>query len=138
MALFGFPDLKIELDTTEGGSLGDLSSYVTEISGWTKEALVEEITASGDAVDRWAKVGIVKKGEITLTGPYDNTTDKLVHATKDASDLGETRTLQLTFDGATAADVETVEAIIMRIERNPSRDALHAYSVVLRPTGAVT
>ena len=138
MATFGFPDLKIEVDTTEGGSLGDWSSYVTEISGWSKEAILEELTGAGDSDDRWGKVGIIRKGEVVLTGPYDNTTDKLVHATKDASDLGETRTLQLTFDGATAADVETVECIIMKVERNPSRDALHAYSVTLRPTGAVS
>ena len=138
MALFGYPDLKIELDTTESGSLGDMSAYVTEISGWSVEAILEEITGAGDSADRWAKVGIIKKGEITLTGPYDDTSDKLVHATKDDSDLGETRTLKLTFDGATVADVKIVECIIMKVDRNPSRDALHQYSVTLRPTGAIT
>ena len=138
MALFGYPDLKIELDKTEGGALEDISIYVTEISGWSKEAIVQEITGAGDTVDRWAKVGIVKKGEIVLTGPYDDTADKLVNMTKDASDLGETRTLALTFDGATAADVETVECIIQKVDRNPSRDALHQYSVTLRPTGAIS
>lgn len=138
MATFGYPELKIELDISTGGSLGNMSAYVTEISGWSKEALVEEITAAGDAVDRWASVGIVKKGEIVLTGPYDNTADKLVVSTRDAGDMGELRTLQLTFDGSTAADVETVECIIMKVERNPARDALHAYSVTLRPTGAIS
>lgn len=138
MAVFGFPKLKIELDVSSGGSLGDMSAYVTEISGWSKEAVLEEITSAADANDRWAAVGITRKSEITLTGPYDDTSAKLVHSTKDASDLGETRTLQLTFDVGTAADVETVEAIIMKVERNPSRDALHAYSVTLRPTGAVS
>jgi hypothetical protein len=138
MAVFGFPKLKIELDTASGGSLGDMSAYVTEISGWSKEAVLEEITSAADSNDRWATVGITRKSEITLTGPYDDTSAKLVHSTKDASDLGETRTLQLTFDVGTAADVETVEAIIMKVERNPSRDALHTYTVTLRPTGAVS
>ena len=138
MAVFGFPDLKIEMDTTSGGSLGDISGYVTEISGWSKEAIVQERTAAGDSDDKWDKVGITRKSEIVLTGPYDNTTDKLVDITKVASDLGETRTLQLTFDGATAADVETVECIIMKVERNAQRDQLHNYSVTLRPTGAVS
>jgi hypothetical protein len=138
MALFGYPDLKIELDVSSGGALGNISAYVTEISGWSKERITQEITAAGDSDDRWADVGITKKGEIVLTGPYDNTADKLVDITKVSTDLGETRTLQMTFDGSTAADVETVEAIIIKVERNPTRDALHNYSVTLRPTGAVT
>ena len=138
MALFGFPDLKIELDDDSGGTLKDISAYVTEISGYSKEAIVEEITAAGDSDDRWGWTNLVKKGEVVLTGPYDNTVDKLVDITKVASDLGQTRTLQLSFDAAVGADVETVEAIIMKVERNPSRDSLHAYSVTLRPTGAVS
>lgn len=138
MAEFGFPDLKIELDDAAGGSLKDISDFVTEISGWSKESIVEEITAAGDAVDRWAAVGIVKKGEIVLTGPYVDTVDGLVDITKVGSDLGQLRTLAMTFDGATAADVETVEVIIQKVDRNPSRDSLHNFSVTLRPTGAVT
>jgi len=136
MALFGWPDLKIELDTTSGGSLGDISAYVTEINGQSVEAILEEITAAGDSSDRWAAVGLTRSQEIVLTGPYDNTTDKLVDITEDNSDLGETRTLQLTWDGATAADVQTVEAIIAKVERNGARDQFHRYSVTLRPTGA--
>ena len=138
MALFGYPDLKLELDVSTRGALGDMSNYVTEISGYSKEAILEEITGAGDADDRWAWTNLIKKGEIVLTGPYDNTADKLVVSTRDAADLGAQRTLQLTFDGATAADVETVECLIQKVERNPARDALHSYSVTLRPTGAVT
>jgi hypothetical protein len=138
MARFGFPDLKIELDINSGGALGDISAYVTEISDRSIEAILEEITAAGDTVDNWAAVGITKKGEITLTGPYDNTADKLVLITNQAGDVGETRTLKLTYDGATAADVLIVEAIIKSTSHNASRDALHAYSVVLQPTGAIT
>ena len=138
MARFGFPDLKIELDVSSGGSLGDLSLYVTEISDRTIEAILEEITSAGDSVDRWAAVGITKKGEITLTGPYDNTTDKLVLITNQAGDVGETRTLQLTYDLGVAGDVLVVETIIKSTSHNASRDALHAYSVVLQPTGAIT
>ncbi len=138
MARFGFPDLKIELDESTGGSLGNMSAYVTEISDRSIEAILEEITAAGDTVDSWAAVGITKKGEITLTGPYDNTADKLVASTKDAGDVGALRTLKLTYDGATAADVLIVECIIKSTSHNASRDALHAYSVVLQPTGAIT
>ena len=135
MAVAGFPDLKIQMDVSSGGALGDISAYVTEMGGWSKEAVLEEITAAGDSDDRHAKVGITRKGEIVFTGPYDTTTDKLVDITKVGSDLGETRTIELTFE---SGDVETFEAIIMKVERNPTRDALHSYSVTLRPTGAVS
>ena len=138
MALFGFPDLKIQMDISTGGALGDMSAYVTEISGYSKEAILQEITAAGDSDDKWAWTNLIKKGEIVLTGPYDNTADKLVVSTRDAADLGAQRTLELTFDGATVADVETVEVLISKVERNPARDALHNYSVTLRPTGAIT
>lgn len=134
----GFPDLKIELDGASGGSLTNISAFVTEISGWSKEAIVQEITAAGDDDDRWAFVGIRKKAEITLTGPYDDVSDGLVAITKAHSALGETRTLQLTFDGTGATDVETVECIIIRVERSSARDQLHNYMVTLRPTGDIT
>lgn len=138
MATFGWPNLTIELDTTEGGSLGDMSAYITEFNGLSPEAVLEEITAAGDTSDRWAAVGLTRKNEITMTGPYDNTTDKLVHATKDAGDLGETRTLKVTYDTGAGADILIVEAIIMRVERNTQRDRLHQYTVTLRPTGAIS
>ena len=138
MAVFGFPDLKIELDVGTGGALGDISAYVTEIGGYSKEAVLQELTAAGDDDDRWGAVGITRKSEIVLTGPYDNTANKLVAITKAAAALGGLRTLQLTFDGDTGADVETVECLIMKVERNPARDTLHNYVVTLRPTGAVS
>lgn len=139
MARFGFPNLKVELDNS-GGALQDISNTVTEINGWSVEAMLQEITAAGDDDDRWAYVGIKKKSEVVLTGPYDDTANKLVAVTKGAE--GATRTLKLSFDenlsGHAAADVINVEAIIMRVERNPSRDQLHNYSVTLRPTGDIT
>ena len=138
MAEFGFPDLKIELDVSTGGALGDMSNYVTEISGFSVEAILEETTGAGVAADTWAWTNLVKKGEVVLTGPYENTADKLVVSTRDAGDLGALRTLKLTLDGATAADVLIVECLIMKVERNPQRDSLHNYSVTLRPTGAIT
>jgi hypothetical protein len=138
MARFGFPDLKIELDVAVGGLLGDISAFVTEINGYSVEAVLEEVTAANDKDDAWAKVGITRKGEIVLTGPYDDTASKLVAITKATSALGEQRTLKLTFDGATVLDVKNVETLIQKVERNPKRDALHAYSVTLRPTGAIT
>lgn len=135
MALSGFPDLKIELDASVGGALTDISAYVTEINGYTVEQVLEELTAAGDATDRWAKVGFEQKSEIVLTGPYDDQANSLVALTLDGE--GETRTLKLTFD-AGATDTRQVETIIRSTQRNPSRGAFHGYVLTLRPTGAVT
>ena len=135
MALFGYPDLIIELDDS-GSTARNISDTVTAISGHSIDSVLEEITGASGTVDAWAAVGVTKKGEITLSGPYDNTANKLVALTKGAA--GSTRTLKLTFDGATAADVLIVECIIKSIKRNPSRDALTQYEVVFQPTGAIT
>lgn len=136
MALFGFPDLKIEIDASVGGMLTDISAYVTSIGGWSREALLEEITAAGDNDDAWAAVGLLQKSELSMTGPYNSAANSLVALTIGGE--GETRTIALTFDGATASDVETCEALIKSISRNPSKGALHAYEVVWRPTGAIS
>lgn len=131
-----FKDLKIELDTS-GAVLTDISQYVTGINGWSKERLLEEVTGAGETTDRWKPLGFLQKGEIELTGPYDDAAGGLVALTKDWSDDAE-RTLQLTFDGATAADVESMEVLLQQVQRNPARGQLHEYVVTLRPTGAVT
>lgn len=136
MALRSFPDLKIELDASEGGALTDISAYVTEIGDWDLESLVEELTAAGDAVDRWAAIGFTQKSEITLAGPYDDQASSLVAICLGGQ--GETRTLQLTFDGATASDVETVECIISKVKRSMSKGQFHNFEVTLRPTGAIS
>ena len=134
MGLEGFPDLKIELDNASD-ALKDISAFVTEINGYTIEAILEELTAAGDATDRWAAVGFEQKSEIVLSGPYDDQADSFVTITLDGE--GNTRTLKLTFD-AGASDTRQVETIIRSTERAPSRGAFHKYTLTLRPTGAVT
>ena len=134
MGLEGFPDLKIELDNA-ADALKDISAYVTEINGYSVEQILEELSAAGDATDRWAAVGFEQKSEITLAGPYDDQADSLVAITLDGE--GSTRTLKLTFDAA-VSDVRQVECIIRTSGRNPSRGAFTKYELVLRPTGAVT
>ena len=133
MGLEGFPDLKIELDNASD-ALKDISAYVTEINGYSIEQILEELSAAGDATDRWGVVGFEQKSEITLSGPYDDQTDSLVKITLDGE--GSTRTLKLTFDDG-ATDTRQVECIIRTSGRAPSRGAFTKYEIVLRPTGAV-
>ena len=135
MTLQGFPALKIELDNSSD-ALKDISAYVTEIGDYTVEQLLEELSAAGDATDRWAAVGFEQKSEIPLSGPYDDQADSLVAITKNGE--GNTRTLKLTFDDPGTSDVRTVETIIKSTSRAPSRGAFTKYTIVLRPTGAIT
>ena len=135
MPLEGFPDLKIEIDASVGGALVDISAYVTEINSYTVEQILEELTSAGDATDRWDAVGFEQKSEITLSGPYDDQANSLVTLTLDKE--GELRTFKLTFDTG-ASDTRQVECLIKSTERAPSRGAFHKYTIVLRPTGAVT
>ena len=136
MGKFAYPDLKIELDKA-GDTLQDISAYVTEINGWTKERIIEEITGAGDAVDRHADIGFLQKSEVVLTGPYDDTVDKLLDIVKAWND-GTERTLQLTFDEGTDADVETVECLLKSVARNPTRGGFTQVVVTLQPTGAIS
>lgn len=137
MAFHGFPNLKIELDD-EVPALKDISGSVTAINGQDLEQVIEEVSGAGDDDDEFTPVGFLTKGEIVLTGPYEDTADGLVDCTLDQTEWDVARTLQLTFDGAGAAHVDTVETYIKKRSINPERGKLHAYSVTLQPTGAIT
>lgn len=136
MALMGWPQLKIELDESVGGSLGDISAYVTSINGYSLEYLVEELTAAGDSTDRWAAIGFTQKADVVLKGPYDNTSNKLVDIARRCG--GGQLTLQLTFDLGTAADVEAVEVLVQKVVRIPKPKGLTDVEVTLKPTGAIS
>jgi len=135
MAIWGFPALKIELDD-EVPALNDISAYVTTINGWTKEQILEELTAAGDDDERWGVVGLNKVQQITLTGPYDDTADGFYDSVSTV--ITDIRTIKFTFDMPGAADVQQVETYIVSLSVNPARGALHAVVCVLQPTGAVT
>ena len=134
MAFAGFPDLVVELDGADT-ALDDISAYVTTINGWKKSQIVEEITAAGDADERWATVGINRVDPIVLTGPYDTADPSLWFQCEDDATWEVIRTIQFTFLGA---DIQKVETYIASFEVNPARGALHAVVVTLQPTGDVT
>lgn len=135
MAIKGFPALKIELDD-EGGVARDVSAYTTHINGWTKEQILEELTAAGDDDERWGIVGLSKAEPVVLTGPYDDAANSLYDTSM--IQWATARTLTLTFDMAGAADVQNVETYIESVEIKGERGKLHSVIVTLQPTGAVT
>lgn len=133
MTKYGFSELVIKVDASEGGALQDMSAYVQTFNGWDIEAVLEEITAAGDAAEAWAKVGLKRGGEVVLGGYYDDTATTGPNAVFNAP--GETRSLEITWGGTKKT---SAEAIIRRYQRTSAKGELTKYEVTLQVTGVVT
>ena len=134
MAKYGFGDLKIEFDNASD-SLVDMSAYITTINGFSIEAVMQEITAAGNADEAWAAVGVNKVSPVTLGGFYDDQATTGPDAIFNAIGNTTSRTLKFTWGGTKTSSVENV---IKRYDRKPTRGELIAFEVELQPTGAVT
>ena len=133
MARRGFPDLKIEFDNSSN-ALQDMSAFIMDTPpSFDREAILEEITAAGDADEAHAKVGLNKVNPITMGGAFDDTATTGPDAIFNA--IGDTRTLKVTWGGTKTSQVET---IITNYVRTPARGELTKFTVTLQPTGAVT
>lgn len=132
MARYGSKDLKIEVDNS-GGSLVDISDYVTTIGGFSVEAILEEGTAFSDTWVEQLFTGNKQSPAITLGGFYDDTAstgpDVILNS------VGDTRSLKITL-GSTKS--YSVEAIITSYSWAPAVKTLTKFSCVLTPTGTVT
>lgn len=135
MAKYGSKDLKIEVDNS-GGSPVDLSAYIDSISAFDPEVGVVQTDGFGKAWEEYTSTGYNKLSEITLGGTLDDTAATGPHAVLNAR--GDTRSLTITWDGSTAAIADTVECIITKYAKIPTRGELTRFECVLRPTGAVS
>ena len=132
MAKYGSDDLKVEVDNS-GGTLVDVTAHVTEINGYSVQAVLEESTPFGVAWEESIFSGVKLVDDVELTGFYDDTATTGPDAI--FNDLGATRTLKLTWGGSKTS---SVEAIIAQYDRNPAVKESTKYTVTLKPTGAVT
>lgn len=133
MTRYGYPDVKIEFDNSSD-ALQDMSQYIMDTPpSFDREALIEEITAAGDADEAHAKVGLNKVAPITMGGAFDDQATTGPDAIFNA--IGDTRTLKVTWGGSKTSSVET---IITNYVRNASRGELTKFTVTVQPTGAVT
>lgn len=133
MAKYGWDDLVVKVDDTEGGSLTDMSSYITEINEISVNAINEEATTVGSTWVAHLFSGMKSTDEITLTGFYDDTASTGPDVVFNA--IGETRTLEVTY-GSTKKT--TVETIIQTYKRMPAKEENTKFEVTLLPTGSVT
>lgn len=132
MAKYNSADHTIEFDNA-GGSLVDMSAYITDADPMEKEIETEETTPFGVADETHASDGVSRVKDITLKGFYDDTATTGPHEIFNA--IGSTRTLKYTWGGAKTTSVET---IITSYKRLPKVKGLTGFEVKLLPTGAVT
>jgi len=137
VAKYASPSVTIEIDNA-GGSLVDISQHVLEMNGIEIETLLEEGQTFGDSWFESFAVGIRKLADISLSGFYDDTAttgpDALLNAVFTAPTTS-TRTFKLTYGGGKST---AVEVVIFKYSRTPVRNGMTRYTVMLRPTGAVT
>lgn len=138
MAKYGSADLRIEIDSTEGGTtLTDITQYIQDDVAAEIEGLFVESHSFGDSWVEHIATGLRKMGEITLAGFYDDAAsgpDAIFRHVQD-SPADQTRTLRITWGGGKST---TVEVWIKTYRRKAVRDQLHRFEAVLVPTGAVT
>ncbi len=133
MTRYGYPDLKIEFDNSSD-ALQDMSQYVMDTPpSFDREAILEEITAAGDADEAHAKVGLNKVNTLDLGGAFDDQASTGPDVIFNA--IGDTRTLKITWGGT---KMSSVECVIKNYVRNAARGELTKFVVTLQPTGAVT
>lgn len=131
MANYTGADTIISFDAPDT-SLKDISAYVTDISGISIEAVLEETHTFGDSWVESMAAGLRKVGDITISGFYND-------AGVDGPDFlfvtpgnTVTKTLKVLFGAAKYFQAET---IIKSYTRTPIKGGLTKYSVVLTVTG---
>lgn len=131
MSTYNFGNLKIEVDNS-GGSLVDISQYVTEINDVNTKALVEEGQTAGDTWMETLDTGLRQMEPVVLKGFYDDSASGGPNVL--FSSIGNTRTLKVTWGGSKTTQVE---AVIEQYKRRALQKQLHKYETTLIPTGTV-
>lgn len=138
MAKYGSNSVVVEIDSTEGGSLADISQYITSINGVEVEAVLQESQSFGDSWFEHLSTGMRRVSPVVLGGFYDDTATTGPNAifinVQDAP-ADATRTLKVTW-GSTKTT--SVEVWIQKYTRQATRNELTRFEVTLQPTGATT
>lgn len=137
MANYGSNAVVISFDVSDGGSLTDISQYVTSINGVSVEKLTEESTQFGDSWMEELQSGMSKMEPIVLEGFYNDASSPAPDAIFNIASIvhAATRTFKCLYGGTKST---TVETWIRKYERLPSIGKLTRYRVTLNPTGSPT
>lgn len=138
MAKYGSSSIVIEIDSTEGGTLSDISQYVQTINGVEVEAILQESHSFGDSWFEHLATGMRKMNPVVLGGFYDDTATtgpNAIFINVQDSPADATRTLKITWGGTKTT---TVEVWIQKYTRQATRNELTRFEATLQPSGAVT
>jgi hypothetical protein len=133
----GSNEVTFTIDASDGGSLQDITAYLTKIGDTVVNREAVEATPFG-VVDEQYIIGVVKKREpLTIEGFYDDTAStgpdailnigKVTHAA--------TRSTVLTF---ASGKTITGEVWIEKYTRGMNVGEYHTFSASLRYTGTIT
>ena len=137
MAKYGSVNAKVEFDLV-GGTLQDMSLYITSVGGIEIEALTEESTPFTTAWATALATGNFKMADVELEGYYDDTATTgpdVVFNVLSNGPAAVTRTLKITYGSTKTTSVET---LIVKYARTLARNGITKFKVTLRPTGAIT
>ena len=137
MAKYSSASAKVEFDLV-GGTLQDMSPYVTDINGVDIESITEESTPFTVAWQAHLPVGIFKMADVVIGGFYDDaatTGPDVVFNALSNGPAASTRTLKITYGASKSTSVETW---IVKMSRKLVRNGLTRFEVTLRPTGTVS
>jgi len=73
MARYGWDDVSIVVDKSDGGTTQEMKAYIQTINGLDVEAILEDMTVMGSAWEASEYVGLKRGSPIVITGPYDDT-----------------------------------------------------------------
>lgn len=134
MADYGSADVVVKVDNTSD-TLVDISTHVLTIGNIEKEALMEEVTALGASWFAHLATGVFSMAEIPLAGVYDDGATAPDALLGGNDDLGDARTLEVTFGGSKKI---TVETIVKSFKRIIAKGEKTKYECILQPTGTPT
>ncbi len=116
-----------------GGTLTDISAYVTSV-GFSPKADTVEVSTLGDTAKDY--IAGLKDATISIEGPFDPTVDAILNAALGAS---ATKSFEYGPQGSTTGNVKyTGEAICTGYEISTGMDGAGTFSAELQVSGAIT
>lgn len=134
----GSSEFTISYDDTPGGTLRDMTNYITEFGGVKISSNMVQSTAFGDTWEEMLPAGLKKMEPITVKGFFDDTASTgphVVFGDPDDSPQDSTRTLTVVVGNSKQVTVETrlvSYAVMGKV------GALTEFEASIQPTGAAT
>lgn len=120
-----------------GGSLQDISSYVSSISGLDLARATLDSTAFGDSAQAFV-LGLRQNGQVSLSGDFDATLDTQMTGIE-ALTTGATQTIKVSFGGTgSGTKYVQVETLLASYSVSAAVGDKVTWSASLQRTGAVT